>query len=167
MRAVWAILVAVVVQAVAVAAGPVPVTWKVVSVHDGDTLTALDADNVQNRVRLHGIDAPEIGQPFGTAARDRLAEVAKGKAVSVTVQGRDRYGRVVADIEIDRHDVGLALVAEGMVWHYERFDNDPRLAAAQREARAAKRGLWAGKAPTPPWEWRASEKDRKRQPAGR
>jgi endonuclease YncB( thermonuclease family) len=34
---------------------------RVVSVHDGDTLTALDANNVQHKVRLNGIDAPEIG----------------------------------------------------------------------------------------------------------
>ena len=55
----------------AVASEPVPM--KVVIVHDGDTLTALDAVNVQHKIRLHGIDAPEIGQPFGTKSRDRLA----------------------------------------------------------------------------------------------
>ena len=57
----------------AVAAEPATLGGKVVSVHDGDTLTALDAANVQHKIRLHGIDAPEIGQPFGTKSRDRLA----------------------------------------------------------------------------------------------
>ena len=45
--------------------------------------------------------------------------------------------------------------------------DNPRLAAAERAARAAKRGLWADAKPVPPWEWRATAKDRKGQPAGR
>ena len=40
------------------------------------------------------------------------------------------------------------------------------LARAEREVRAAHRGLWADKAPVPPWEWRASEKGRKGEAAG-
>ena len=80
---------------VAVAAEPSMLTGKVVSVHDGDTLTALDAANVQHKVRLTGIDAPEIGQPFGTKARDRLTALAKGKTVTIHGHGQDRYGRPV------------------------------------------------------------------------
>ena len=59
------------------------------------------------------------------------------------------------------------MVADGLAWHYVRYSKDARLAAAERDARAAKRGLWADKAPVPPWEWRATAKDRKCQPAGR
>jgi endonuclease YncB( thermonuclease family) len=73
MQALWAIIVAVVLAGRRIAAAPVE--WKVVSVHDGDTLTAVDAANVQHKVRLHGIDAPEVKQAFGTKARDRLAEL--------------------------------------------------------------------------------------------
>jgi endonuclease YncB( thermonuclease family) len=50
-----------------------PLRWKVVSVHDGDTLTAVDAANVQHKVRFQGIDAPEIGQPFGRVTRNQSA----------------------------------------------------------------------------------------------
>jgi len=64
-------------------------------------------------------------------------------------------------------DLGRRLVEEGMAWHYARFDKSPALAATQRDAKAARRGLWAVKAPVPPWKWRATEKDRKPQPAGR
>jgi endonuclease YncB( thermonuclease family) len=60
-----------------------PITGKVVSVTDGDTVRVLDAANVQHKVRLDGIDAPERGQPFGTVARDRLAALVMGKAVKV------------------------------------------------------------------------------------
>jgi endonuclease YncB( thermonuclease family) len=142
-----------------------PVEWKVVSVHDGDTLTAVDASNVQHKVRLAGIDAPEIGQPFGTKARDGLARLTLRKVVRVNVHEHDRYGRVLADIEADGQGVNRTMVADGMAWHYARYSKDAGLAAAERDARAARRGLWADKAPVAPWEWRASEKDRKRQPA--
>ncbi|HAN27999.1 MAG TPA: hypothetical protein DCP75_09840, partial [Haliea salexigens] len=44
----------------------------VVRIADGDTLTLLDASNTQHKIRLHGIDTPERGQPFGNAAREAL-----------------------------------------------------------------------------------------------
>jgi len=144
-----------------------PLTGKVVSVTDGDTVRVLDADNVQHKVRLDGIDAPERGQPFGTVARDRLASLVMGKAVTVHNDGRDKWGRTLGRIEIEGQDVNRRMVADGMAWHYSRFNNDTRLAAAERAARAAGRGLWAEAKPVPPWEWRAGEKERRRQPVGR
>ncbi len=138
-----------------------PLAGRVVSVTDGDTVRVLDAANVQHKVRLHGIDAPERGQPFGTVARDRLAGLVMGKAVTVHSDGRDKYGRTLGRIEIEGQDVNRRMVDDGMAWHYSRFNNDARLAAAERAARAAKRGLWADAKPVPPWEWRAGEKDRK------
>ena len=169
MRTLCAVIVSCV-AAAGVAAEPQALTGKVVAVADGDTLTLLDADNVQHKVRLHGIDAPERRQPFGTKAGDRLAELTKGKAATVNVIGRDKYGRTLGRIEVAGQDVNRAMVADGLAWHYVRFSDDARLAGAERDARAAQRGLWADAAPVPPWEWRTSEKARraaKRQPAGR
>ena len=57
-------------------------------------------------------------------------------------------------------------VADGLAWHYTRYSDDARLAAAEREARAARRGLWRDPETVAPWEWRAGEAERKRQPAG-
>lgn len=150
----------------AIPAAAEPLTGKVVSVHDGDTVRVLDAANVQHKVRLDGIDAPERGQPFGTVARDRLAALVMGKAVKVHDDGRDKWGRTLGRMEVEGQDVNRQMVEDGMAWHYVKFNNDARLAAAERAARAAKRGLWADKAPVPPWEWRATAKDRRRQPAG-
>lgn len=141
--------------------------WRIVNVHDGDTLTALDEANTQHRIRLEGIDAPELGQPFGRVARDRLADLAKGKTATIHGHGQDRYGRLIASVEIGHDDVGRKLVAEGLAWHYARFSKDAALAAAEREARSGGKGLWGDRDPVPPWEWRASERDRKRQPTGR
>jgi len=146
---------------------PVPV-WRVVSVADGDTLRAIDDSKAEHRIRLAGIDAPERGQPFGNVARERLAELTMGKAVAVDVEDRDRYGRTVARLEADGLDVCRQLVADGLAWHYTRYSKDAGLAAAQREARAERRGLWRDAAPVAPWDWRASEAERKKakQPTG-
>lgn len=137
-----------------------PEAARVVAVIDGDTLTVLDAANTQHRIRLAGIDAPERGQPFGTKARERLAALTMGKTVAVHSQGQDRYSRTLAGIEVDGRDVGRQLVADGLAWHYTRYSDDAGLAAAEREARAARRGLWGDREPVPPWEWRASEQRR-------
>ena len=135
-----------------------PVVWRVVNVADGDTITALDEGNTQHRIRIDGIDAPERGQPFGTVARDRMTALAKGKTATIHGHGNDRYGRLLATVEIEGDDLGHRLVAEGLAWHYSRYSDDATLDAAQRAARAARPGLWADAEPVPPWEWRVTEK---------
>ncbi len=90
-----------------------------------------------------------------------------GKDVTIQGKKRDKYGRTLARLEVDGQDVNREMVVAGLAWHYTQFDHDPRLDEAEREARAARLGLWADKAPVAPWEWRATQKDRKRQPAGR
>ncbi len=163
-----AIVVFMVTCGIVIAADPETVqTWRVVSVHDGDCLTALDANSTQHKVRLQGIDAPELRQPFGSKARDRLAELTIGQTVTVETFGRDRYGRTLGRIVIEGQDVNRQLVLDGLAWHYVRYSKAEALAAAEREARAAGRGLWADREPVPPWEWRATAKDRKRQPVAR
>lgn len=141
--------------------------WKVVGVHDGDTVRCLDADNVQHKVRLVGIDAPETGQAFGTKSREHLAALVMGRMVAVERHGEDRYGRTLGRIDADGRNVNREMVASGMAWHYARYDRDPLLAEAEGEARAAKRGLWADPHAVPPWEWRADERKHKRKPATR
>ena len=48
-------------------------TGHVVGVHDGDTITVLDASETQHKIRFAGIDAPELKQAFGTRSRQNLA----------------------------------------------------------------------------------------------
>lgn len=136
---------------------------KVVAIADGDTVTVLTSEKKQVKVRLRGIDAPERKQAFGTKARDRLAELAMGKTVAAAGEGRDKYGRTIASLSVDGRDLGEQLVAEGLAWHYVRYSDDPQLAAAERKARSARLGLWGDPEPVPPWEWRASAKERSRE----
>jgi endonuclease YncB( thermonuclease family) len=70
----------------------------VVDVADGDTITVLDSNKDQHKVRIAGIVAPEKGQPFGTASRKRLSELLGRKEVRVEFQKYDRYGRIVGKV---------------------------------------------------------------------
>jgi endonuclease YncB( thermonuclease family) len=140
---------------------------RVVGVHDGDTLTGLNDNKEQFKVRLDAIDAPELGQPFGQASKRALSEKVFGKDVVVVGKTRDKYGRSVGHVLIDGRDVNLEMLEEGMAWHYKKYDKNVRLSRAEEEARTAGRGLWQDRNPVPPWDWRKSKNDRRRDPTRR
>jgi endonuclease YncB( thermonuclease family) len=127
---------------------------EVVGVTDGDTLTVL-MDGQQQQLRIHGIDAPERGQPFGGAAKRALSDLVFRKKVDLLIGGKDRWGQLIARVQVAWLDVGTAMVREGMAGHFVRYaPDDSNLAAMEVEATAAKRGLWADPAPVAPWDWR-------------
>ena len=71
---------------------------RVVGVTDGDTVTVLDANKVQYKIRLAGIDAPEKDQPFGQRSKQSLSNAVMGKPVRVEWSKQDRYGRLVGKV---------------------------------------------------------------------
>ncbi len=133
---------------------------EVVALADGDTITVLDTDRRQHKVRLAGIDAPEKRQPFGTQSKGSLAEMVFRQQVVVEWSKRDRYGRIIGKVMIGRLDVCLEQVRLGMAWHYKRYApeqsaaDQAAYAAAELDARRARRGVWRDAAPVPPWEFR-------------
>ena len=134
---------------------------KVVSVADGDTITILDADKIQHKIRLQGIDAPEKGQAFGTKSKERLSEKIGEKEVVVKWKNKDRYGRVLGEIYLGDRHINLEMVQDGLAWHYKQYSKSKELAVAEDEARNAKKGLWVDKEPEPPWEFRKMERAKK------
>jgi endonuclease YncB( thermonuclease family) len=136
-------------------------TGKVVRVADGDTLTVLDANQRQYKVRLTGIDAPEKGQPFGHRSRQALADLVFRQHVSVEWHKKDRYQRLVGLVRVEGLDVGLQQLRAGLAWHYIAYAKEQSAAERQQysqaeaEAKSSKRGLWSDGAPQPPWEYRA------------
>lgn len=132
----------------------------VVGVADGDTLTVLDDDRRQHRIRLAGIDAPEKRQDFGQRSKASLSELAYRQHVRVDVTKQDRYGRGVGTVLRGTLDVNLEQVRRGLAWHYKEYQHEqtPRerkvYALAENEARAARRGLWSLPQPTAPWAYR-------------
>ena len=158
-------LYAALVLALACTANAEIVTGRVVGVADGDTITVLDADKVQHKIRLAGIDAPEKKQPFGNRSKESLSELTFDKTVAVETTKRDRYGRQVGKVLINGRDVNLVQVERGMAWFYRQYQreqspNDRKLyEAAEDSAKAGKRGLWLEANPVPPWEFRHGKAD--------
>lgn len=139
---------------------------RVVGVHDGDTLTLLDANRHQTKIRLAEIDTPESAQPYGSRAKQALSDLVFGKNVVVEVREKDRYGRSVGRIYVGDTDVNAAMVASGAAWVYRQYSHDPELLRLETEARTAGRGLWSlpEAQRTPPWEWRQQQRQGGTQP---
>lgn len=130
----------------------------IVAISDGDTLTAKCDGNVQVKVRLAEIDAPEKAQPFGRRSKQSLSKMCYQAEAKIEVVDTDRYGRSVARVICNGVDVNAEQVRLGMAWVYDKYVKDKSLYAIQNEARAGRIGLWEEENPTPPWEWRHSRK---------
>lgn len=135
-------------------------TGKVVSIADGDTLTILADGQYQYRIRLSEIDAPESGQPFGRSSRKMLSDLAFGKLVTVRVVDVDRFGRSVGRVRAGSVDVNAQMVKQGGAWAFRQYQSDQRFQLWEKEARAAKRGLWGLQSDQiiAPWDWRAGRR---------
>jgi endonuclease YncB( thermonuclease family) len=149
------------------------VTGRVVSVTDGDTIKVLDANEVQHKVRLTGIDAPERGQPFSNVSRDHLASMVVGKEVLVESTKNDRYGRVLGKVWVQPSDcltcgktlnANHAQLLTGMAWWYRYYaleqppEDRGRYESAEDEAKARRLGLWVDPKPINPYEWRKGKR---------
>ncbi len=120
--------------------------WQGVVTHvsDGDTVFVRPASGGQPvKIRIDGMDAPEICQAYGQASRQALQMRVLHQTVSVNGRRRDNYGRVLARIRWQQADVGEWMVRQGHAWSYRyRRDSGP-YAAQEAQARAAQRGLFA------------------------
>ena len=107
-------------------------TGKVVGVSDGDTITVLDSDNRQHKIRVAGIDAPEKNQAFGQRSKENLSRLVFGKEVEVQWSKHDRYQRVVGKVMVAEPgcqrpdcaktmDAGLGQVSAGFAWWYRKY----------------------------------------------
>tara|TARA_Y100001934_G_scaffold242203_1_gene297796 strand:+ start:2887 stop:3516 length:630 start_codon:yes stop_codon:yes gene_type:complete len=126
---------------------------------DGDTLEFSD-----QRVRLQGIDAPELNQkcwlegskwPCGKESSRALQNLIDGAVVRCQKIDRDRYGRIVARCHSNGHDIGHAMVASGMALAYRKYSSgyiDAEVAAKAKEV-----GIWKSKF-IEPWLWRRGKR---------
>jgi len=130
----------------------------VIAVLDGDTVLILrkgiGAAGGLVKIRLAEIDAPEKEQAFGAASRSSLVEMVWHKQIQVRPLALDKYGRTVAQLEVNGLSVNEEMVRRGMAWEYSHYHSDRRHISIENEARQAGRGLWAQSDPVPPWQWR-------------
>jgi endonuclease YncB( thermonuclease family) len=130
---------------------------RVVRVKDGDSILVERQDVKRvSEVRLAGIDAPELGQPWGLQSRSALRKLVQGRTVRVEVTDRDRYNRLVGKVHVGPIYVNAAMTRSGDAWAFARYLPDREIRAGHDEARAAGRGLWRlpAKDRVPPATWR-------------
>ena len=137
---------------------------RIVGVTDGDTVTLLTADNVQYKIRLAGIDAPEKKQDYGMASKAALSDCAYDRLARIEGNKKDRYGRLVGKVYVGSTDCNLRQIQLGLAWHYKKYQNEQevedRSTYAQEEyvAQSSKKGLWSNNESMPPWDYRKLKK---------
>jgi len=126
-----------------------------VSVFDGDAIEVLHNTRPE-RIRLSGIDCLEKGQAYENNAKHVASALIFGKEVMLQTHGKDKYGRTLGDVFLlGGTNVSHTLVKDGWCWWYRKYaPRDTELEGLEKEAREAKKGLWADPQPVPPWEWR-------------
>jgi|1048.fasta_scaffold26818_3 endonuclease YncB( thermonuclease family) len=148
-------------------------TYVVVACNDGDTCRLKASDNTQIKVRLVGIDAPEMGkkskrkqkegQSGGLEAKDFLNKLVVGKTVTLRSYGADAYGRNLAEIIVENEPANLRMVSEGLAEVYrgkppKGFNLQPYL-TAQEDAVKSKKGIWKNEQYESPKDFRKRTKD--------
>lgn len=140
---------------------------RVISIHDGDTISVINDTKQQIKIRLATIDAPEYNQRFGRESRKNLSDLVFKKEVRVIPQYLDQYGRTIAIVMVGDLDVNAEQIREGFAWHYKQHQRDQSeenrrfYAEAEDAARNQKVGLWGDADPQPPWDYRKEEKNNK------
>lgn len=135
---------------------------KVVGVHDGDTFTLLTHDKLQVKVRVHGVDCPELKQDFGRVTKQFASDLLFGKEVVVNTTSKDKYGRAVGIVILPNgRSFNEELLRYGYAWHYVKYDKNPYWQRLEDEARKQRLGLWKLPNAQAPWEWRKERKKKK------
>jgi endonuclease YncB( thermonuclease family) len=138
---------------------------KVVGISDGDTLTLLDDHQVQHKIRLAGIDAPEKKQAFGDKSKQALSDCAFDKRANVDYDKTDKYGRTIGKVLVSGRDCNLRQIELGLAWHYKKYaaEQPPadreNYANQETSARSSRLGLWGDPSPVPPWDYRKLKKN--------
>ncbi len=139
--------------------------YMVIRVHDGDTLTAV-ADDRKIKVRLVGIDAPELssikhvpGQPFSMKAKEYLASLILNKSVAIKFYSNDLEGTALGEVFVDEVNINLEMLRAGLAEVYKgKPANGLDIADyrdAENNAKQNGKGIWELRDQYfSPWDWR-------------
>jgi endonuclease YncB( thermonuclease family) len=154
-RWVWAVAVIILSMGAAGEAAAEVFLARATSVPDGDTLWVQpQAGGTPLKLRLQGLDAPEICQVGGVLARDALRELVDQTDLQIEVKYQDTYGRGLARIQARGQDVGAIMVGRGMAWS-DRWQRS--LGPYARQEKAAHRdhlGIFSENEPELPRDFR-------------
>lgn len=146
--------------------GSAPARITNVRVVDGDSIECRYRGKF-TRVRLYGIDAPELEQAEGPeSAESLLAILRRSEPLLMEAIGPDHYERTIGLIysirSHRRNSVNLRMVREGNAYAYTRFGGaELGMKAAERGAHSARRGVWrcGREGGERPWEYRRNLRD--------
>ncbi len=130
-------------------------------VYDGDTILVASKGK-KYKIRLEGIDAPELTQTFGLESKQYLKSLIDGKHIQFSIGKKDKYNRVVSFIHIKgaHQSVNTTMVKQGYAWWYRKYaKNNKALKHSQKQAKLKKRGLWSKYKPIAPWKYKYNNKD--------
>jgi micrococcal nuclease len=134
-----------------------PWTGIVTKIADGDTIWVRPVTGGKPRkIRIDGIDAPEICQSGGTQSRDALSSRLLHQTVMVQSRRKDSYGRTLATLKFRGEDVGAWMVTRGHAWSYHYQRNVGPYPEQEIQARTAHRGLFAKPEAVRPRDFRKS-----------
>ncbi len=139
-------------------------TYKVLYVSDGDTIAVKKLENNREtgnliKVRLFGIDAPELKQDHGYESKEFLIGLIRGKNVRIEGEKKDRYGRLLGTVYYKNENINEKMVMTGNAWWYESYDkNNLKMKEYQENAQKKKLGIFSKKGYIPPWEFRKKKK---------
>lgn len=125
-----------------------PRSMRIITVIDGDTLMAVDAKGNRFKLRVKGIDCPELGQRNSFEAKEFAEALLLGKWADVTLYGRDKYKRYVARVRHAGVDLSKELVQRGLAFPLKGSG----LGFAALGARVTGKGVWSGFGQAKPWE---------------
>ena len=120
---------------------------------DGDTIKG-NVDNKEITIRLVEIDAPEMDQPFGVESKRFLKKLIESKKVTLISEGKDRYGRTLGELFVNKDNINEKMVKSGFAWVYDRYVKSSLLYSYQDEAKSKTLGIWQSENPIAPWVWR-------------
>ncbi|KAM0896951.1 hypothetical protein ACQ4PT_022869 [Festuca glaucescens] len=143
-----------------------PVTARCVGDGDGFTAHVEEDSKVVNgsnngvilagkyKIRMRGIDAPELKMEYGMEARNELVNLIEGKCVMIYVYEEDQYERYIGDVYCGGVFIQEEMLKRGFAWYCKIYDKRCEFEQWEREARDARRGLWLSDNPKKPWEWK-------------
>ena len=120
---------------------------------DGDTIKG-NLDSKRITIRLVEIDAPEMDQPFGVESKRFLKKLIENKKVTLISEGKDRYGRTLGELFVNKDNINETMVKSGFAWVYDRYVKSSLLYSYQDEAKSKTLGIWQSENPIAPWVWR-------------
>lgn len=142
--------------------------YKVLYVSDGDTIAVKKIEQGKEigellKVRLFGIDAPELNQDYGYESKQTLINYIRNKNVKIYGRKKDRYGRLIGTVYYNNENINEKMVKIGNAWWYEKYDGkNIRMKQYQEEAQKNKYGIFSKKGYMAPWKFRKMKNSKKK-----